>query len=187
MINRARVAQVKSVFVDKTEERISDFSFNRDFMYMMRLSYGENNEGVLTPGGDLPPITFLAGNQQDPTAPDEDSALGQDSAPDQDSALEEDFFKEQVLTFLQFPQQRVGMNMNLVVLRKLVRLKQNRDHDLNEWALINQELLSMATALGRTVEEFTNPRDFILNFTSATGTDPVDASSFSVLQNVNDI
>ncbi len=163
MINRAQIAQLRSVFVNKTVDKLSSFDFSRDFIAMMKLALGEDLSGALSPGGELPAVNFLANN----------------------SIPTDAFLKKELSKFLAF----VGssMRMTFADFRKLIRLRQNRLFDLNEWALINTELSNIAAALSRPNPAFSDPKDFITNFTEASNSDPLDSGFFSTLQSVSNI
>lgn len=169
MINRAKVAQLKTLFVNKTVEKLSSYDFTRGFMEMLSLALGESispsaGTAVLSPGGELPDATFL--NHLGPP--------------------EENFLKGELASFLRF----VGtyLKMSFASFRKLMRLRQNRLHDLNEWASINDYLNQMAaTFMPPLTPAFTDPKDFITNFTDATGINPTNTAFFSTLQSVNNV
>ncbi len=165
MINRAQVEALKTIFVNRKLDRFANYSLPLQLLAMVKLALGQQviEEGgqtrtLLVPGEALPIPDFF-----DFTAPPEDETIFVST-----------------LAFLNFAEQE--LNISFANLRKLLRLKQNRDNDENEWAAINSILSTMVNGGSAS---FANPKDFVQNFTDATAYSPLSDAIYNELQNVN--
>lgn len=165
MVNRTAVEELKSVYVDRQVNDFTVFGLPQQLPSMVALALGElvdpdsgQTLGVLKPGGTLPVPGFLGVNEN----PSDKTLF------------------DRTNDFLNFAGK--VLNISFAALRKLLRLKQNRDHDENEWDLINAELATMRTG-GNAA--FSNLRNFPQNFLDATSYSPVSDAIYNELQNVN--
>ncbi|WP_299459121.1 baseplate J/gp47 family protein [uncultured Microscilla sp.] len=167
MVNRAKVAQIKSIFVNREVKQPSSYPLPGGFFQMLKLALGQVTDTSVTPhqvwlkpGADLP----VPG------------VLGFASAPTEQTA---NAFFAKVKSALAFTQDE--LNMSFADLRLLMHLKQNRDNDSHQWAQINQELAQMKN--GGTYTS----KDFVANFTAAAGHSPLDDTVYQVVQSVNNV
>jgi len=166
MVGRAQAVQLKNVFLHKSVKRLKDIGLPGHYMQFFQLALGEDGAGNLQPGGVLPATNIFG-----PNAP-----------PD------EAFFRN-VLKLLKFQERQ--LRISPAGFRKLVRLKQQRDHDDNEWENINNFLKEMKSGSNAT---FTNSRNFVKNFMSVTidtnntdGIHLLNSPAFDELQNVHSV
>ncbi|EAY31816.1 baseplate J/gp47 family protein [Microscilla marina] len=163
MINRAKVAQIKSTFINREVKQPDSYQLPGGFYQMLKLALGQvttGNDVTLKPGADLP-VPGILGFASAPT--------------DQTAAA----FFAKVKTALAFANDE--LHLSFADLRLLMHLKQNRDNDSHQWAQINQELANMKNGGAYT------SKDFVANFTAATGHSPLDDTVYQVVQSVNSV
>lgn len=167
MVSRAKVAQMKTVFANRKVTQPNSYPLPSGFFSMLKLALGQiidasvtPNQVLLKPGSDLP-VPNLLGFVNAPT-----------------SETVSAFFAK-VKTALAFADSE--LNMSFADLRMLMHLKQNRDNDSHQWAQINQALAQMKN--GGTYTS----KDFVANFTAATGHSPLDDVLYQVVQSVNNV
>ncbi len=167
MVSRAKVAQVKTVRTHQEVKAPNSYQLPSGFFDMLKLALGQVTDPsttpakvLLKPGADLP-IPNLLGFANAPT-----------------SQTASTFFAK-VKTALKFANN--DLNMSFADLRMLMHLKQNRDNDGYQWAQINQELAHMKNGGAY------NSKDFVANFTAATGHSPLDDTVYQSAQSVNNV
>jgi hypothetical protein len=167
MVSRAKVAQLKTVRAHQAIKAPDSYQLPGGFFDMLKLALGQVTDTsvspakvLLKPGADLP-IPNLLGFANAPT-----------------NQIASTFFAK-VKSALKFANNE--LNMSFADLRMLMHLKQNRDNDGHQWAQINQELANMKN--GGTYTS----KDFVANFTAATGHSPLDDTVYQAAQSVNNV
>ncbi|OJJ20904.1 hypothetical protein BKI52_10005 [marine bacterium AO1-C] len=169
MVSRAKVTQIKSSFVHYQTTQFDSYSLPSQFLEMLRLSLGQETVGTgaderkqLKPGEPLLFPGFLGYTTKEP----------------------DEVFFEKIQALVAFA--NTELYLSFADLRLLMRLKQNRDNDANEWNIINTELQKMKNGGSLTINA-SNLRDFVANFTTVTGHSPLNDSIYDELQSVNNI
>ena len=165
MVSRAKVAQVKSTFVHYQTTRFDSYSLPSQFLDMLRLSLGEETvaeKKLLKPGNPLPFPDCLGYTNKEP----------------------DEIFFDKVKALTAFA--NTELYLSFADLRLLMRLRQNRANDANEWNTVNTELQKMKNGGSLTIDA-NNLRDFVVNFTTATGYSPLNDPIYDGLQSVNNI
>lgn len=170
IVNKAKVVDLKSVFVHRKVDQFSDYDLPQYFMPMLQLALGQveitdeesgETHFVLKPGAELEKPDFL----------------------EFEHIIHETF--EPILAVLDFAQDR--LHLSFTNLRKLMRLKQNRDADANEWASINHALGEMARNGPLSPTSTNDPKHFEQHFINATGYSPIEDVIYDDLQNTNNV
>ena len=169
MVSRAKVAQVKSTFVHYQTTQFDSYNLPAQFVDMLRLSLGQetitvgsSSKQLLKPGNPLPSPGYFGYTDKEPDI----------------------LFFEKIQTLTAFAKKE--LYLSFADLRLLMRLKQNRDNDANEWNTINAELQKMKSGVSLIIDA-NNLRNFVTNFTTATGHSPLNDTIYDELQSVNNI
>lgn len=173
-VSRAKVAQIKSVFVHHKLTSFDNYKLPEQFIPMLKLAIGQD-EAILDATTTPPKTKVLLKPGANLPTPD---FLGYTIVPQNNA-----FFKK-VTSLLEFTPRE--LKLSFADLRLLMRLKQNRDNDENEWLKINEELRHMKSG-GTLATPLADPKDFVANFTAATGHSPIDSPIYDELQSVNNV